>query len=321
MKQLITPLVAVLASSFMPPASGQGYPAKPVRLVIGFAAGGGADILARMIAPKLGDTLGQAIVIDNRPGASGNIGAEHVARSAPDGYTLLMGFPGLATNPSLFATLGYDPLKDLAPVSLIGEVPNLLVVHPSVPANSVKQLIALARGKAGQLNYASPGKGTSLHLAAELFRTLAKIEIVHIAYKGGAPAVADLMGGHVDLMFDVLPSSLPYVKAGRLKALGITSTQRSPLLPDVPTIAEDGLPGYQAITWNGILAPAGTPVAIVGRLNGAIAQTLRAPDIRERFAGIGTDPVSNTPEQFAAFLRAETVKWAAVIKSAGIKLD
>jgi tripartite-type tricarboxylate transporter receptor subunit TctC len=321
MKQLVKPLIAVLVSAFMPVAAGQGYPAKPLRLVIGFAPGGGADILARMISPKLGDTLGQPIVIDNRPGAGGNIGVEYVVKSAPDGYTLLMGTPALAIYPNLYATLAYDPLKDLLPVSLVGEVPNLLVVHPSVPADSVKQLIALARRRAGQLNYASPGKGTSLHLAAELFRTLAKIDIVHIAYKGGAPALADLMGGHVDLMFDVLPSSLPYVKAGKLKALGITSTQRSPLMPDLPTIAEGGVPGYQAITWNGILVPAGSPGAIIGRLNGAIAQTLRAPEIKERLASTGTDPVSNTPEQFATFLRAETVKWAAVIKSAGIKLD
>jgi tripartite-type tricarboxylate transporter receptor subunit TctC len=321
MKQPVKPLIAILSMAFVSVAAGQGYPAKPVRLVIGFAPGGGADLLARMIAPKLGETLGQTIVIDNRPGAGGNIGVEHVVKSAPDGYTLLMGSPVLAINPGLYATLAYDPLKDLLPVSLVGAVPNLLVVHPSVPADSVKQLVALARGRPGQLNYASSGKGTSLHLAAELFKTLAKIDIVHIPYKGGAPAVADLMGGHVDLMFDVLPSSMPYVKAGKLKALGISSAQRSPLMPDLPTIAEGGLPGYLAITWNGILVPAGTSSAIVGRLNGAIAQTLRAPDIKERLAGTGTDPVSNTPEQFAAFLRAETVKWAAVIKSAGIKLD
>ncbi len=314
--------LAPLAAAQGPAAgSGQAYPLKPVRIVVGFAAGGGADILARMLASKLSDSLGQSIVIDNRPGAAGNIGIEHVVKSPPDGYTLLMGAPGLVTSPSLYAKLPYDAARDLAPVSLVGTVPNLLVSHPSVPANSLKQLIVLARAKPGQLNYASPGKGTSLHLAAELFKAMAKVDIVHIAYKGGAPAVADLMGGHVDLMFDVLPASMPYVKARKLKALGITSEQRSSLLPDVPTMAEGGLTGYQAITWNGILAPAATPREIIGKLNAAIAQALQSPDMKQRLAGIGTEPVANTPEQFTAFLREETAKWANVIKSAGIKLE
>jgi tripartite-type tricarboxylate transporter receptor subunit TctC len=321
MKLVLQAVLLICASALAPLAAAQGYPAKPVRIVVGFAAGGGADILARTIGPRLGEALGQPIVIDNRPGASGSIGVELVVKSAPDGYTLLMGFPGLATYPSLYTKLPYDPEKDLAPVSLVGTVPNLLVLHPSVPVNSVKQLIALARAKPGQLNYASPGKGTSLHLAAELFKALARIDLVHIAYKGGAPAVADLMGGHVDLMFDVLPSSMPYVKAGRLKAIGITVNQRSPLLPEVPTVAESGLPGYQAITWNGLLAPAATPKEITGKLAGAIAQVLRTQEMKERFAGIGTEPLSNTPEQFGAFLREETAKWTTVIKSAGIKLD
>ena len=321
MKLVLKAVLLICASALAPLAAAQGYPAKPVRIVVGFAAGGGADILARTIGPRLGEALGQPIVIDNRPGAAGSIGVELVVKSAPDGYTLLMGFPGLATYPSLYTKLAYDPEKDLAPVSLVGTVPNLLVLHPSVPANSVKQLIALARAKPGQLNYASPGKGTSLHLAAELFKALAKIDLVHIAYKGGAPAVADLMGGHVDLMFDVLPSSMPYVKAGKLKAIGITVNQRSPLLPEVPTVAESGLPGYQAITWNGLLAPAATPKEITGKLAGAIAQVLRTPEMKERFAGIGTEPWSNTPEQFGAFLREETAKWTTVIKRAGIKLD
>ena len=321
MKLVLQAVLLICALALAPLAAAQGYPAKPVRIVVGFAAGGGADILARTIGPRLGEALGQPIVIDNRPGAAGSIGVELVVKSAPDGYTLLMGFPGLATYPSLYTKLPYDPEKDLAPVSLVGTVPNLLVLHTSVPVNSVKQLIALARAKPGQLNYASPGKGTSLHLAAELFKALAKIDLVHIAYKGGAPAVADLMGGHVDLMFDVLPSSMPHVKAGKLKAIGITVNQRSPLLPEVPTGAESGLPGYQAITWNGLLAPAATPREITGKLAGAIAQVLRTQEMKDRFAGIGTEPLSNTPEQFGAFLREETAKWTTVIKSAGIKLD
>ena len=322
-------MLAAAAQALAPLAAAQGlatgsapvYPVKPVRIVVGFAPGGGADILARMLGAGLADSLGQQVVIDNRPGAAGNIAIEHVVKSPPDGYTLLMGAPGLATAPSLYPKLPFDPLKDLAPVSLVGTVPNLLVVPPSVPASSVRQLVALARARPGELNYASSGKGTSLHLAAELFKALAKIDIVHVAYKGGAPAVADLMGGHVDLMFDVLPSSLPHVKARKLKALGITSAQRSPLLPDVPTMVEEGLPGYQAITWNGILAPAATPKEIVGRLAAAIAQSVQTPDMKQRLAAIGTEPAANTPEQFAAFLRDETAKWANVVRNAGIKLE
>lgn len=317
------PLVLLVGLAFTPVAlvSAQGYPAKPIRIVIGFAAGGGADILARAFAPRLGEALGQSIVIDNRPGAAGHIANEHVARSAPDGHTLLMGAPGLVTYRSLYAKPTYDPERDLTPVTLVGIVPNLLVLHPSVPAHTVKQLIALARDKPGRLNYASPGIGTSLHLAAELFKSLAKVEIVQVVYKGGAPAVADLIGGHVDLMFDVFPSSFPHVKSGRLKAIGITVDQRSPLLPEVPTVAESGLPGYRAITWNGLLAPAGTSREINDKLAATLAQVLRTVEIKERFLTMGTEAASNTPEQFRTFLHEETLKWSKVIKAAGIKLD
>lgn len=314
-------LLVNLASLLVLPVSAQSYPAKPLRIVIGFAAGGGADILARTIGPKLSETLGQSVVIDNRPGAAGHIANEHVARSAPDGYTLLMGAPGLVTYRSLYTKQTYDPERDLTPVSLVGVVPNLLVLHPSVPAHTVKQLIALARAKPGRFNYASPGIGTSLHLAAELFKALAKVEIIQIVYKGGAPAVADLMGGHVDLMFDVLPSSLPHVKSGRLKAIGITIGHRSALLPEVPTIAESGLPGYQASTWNGLLAPAATPREITEKLVAELARVLRTPEMKARFVAIGTETASSTPEQFRAFLREETDKWTKVIRDAGIKLE
>lgn len=314
-------LLVNLASAPVLPASAQSYPAKPLRIVIGFAAGGGADILARTLAPRLGEALGQSVVIDNRPGAAGHIANEHVARSAPDGYTLLMGSPGLVTYRSLYAKQTYDPERDLTPVSLVGVVPNLLVLHPSVPAHTVKQLIALARGRPGRFNYASPGIGTSLHLAAELFKAMAKVEIIQIVYKGGAPAVADLMGGHVDLMFDVLPSSLPHVKSGRLRAIGITIGHRSALLPEVPTVAESGLPGYQAITWNGLLAPAATPREITEKLAAELARVLRTPEMKERFVAIGTETASNTPEQFRTFLREETDKWTRVIRDAGIKLE
>jgi len=312
-------MAAALLLAFGAAAQAQGFPAKPVRLVVPFAPGGGADILARIVGQKLAEPLGQSVIIDNRAGAAGIVGGEIVVKSPPDGYTLLMGAPGLAINPSLYTRLPFDALRDLAPISLVGAVPNLVVVHPSVPARTLQELVALARSRPGRLNYASPGRGTSLHFAAELFRSMTGTELVHVAYKGGAPAVTDLVGGHVDLMFDVLPSSLPYVKSGRLRALAITATQRSPLLPDLPTVAESGLAGYQAITWNGLLAPAGTPRDVIARLQQAIHQAVRAPDMRERYAAIGTDQVTNTAEEFAAFMREESAKWARVAKAAGIK--
>jgi len=312
-------MAAALLLAFGAAAQAQGFPAKPVRLVVPFAPGGGADILARLVGQKLAEPLGQSVIIDNRAGAAGIVGGEIVVKSPADGYTLLMGAPGLAINPSLYTRLPFDALRDLAPISLVGAVPNLVVVHPSVPARTLQELVALARARPGRLNYASPGRGTSLHFAAELFRSMTGTELVHVAYKGGAPAVTDLVGGHVDLMFDVLPSSLPYVKGGRLRALAITATQRSPLLPDLPTVAESGLAGYQAITWNGLLAPAGTPRDVIARLQQAIHQAVRAPDMRERYAAIGTDQVTNTAEEFTAFMREETAKWARVAKAAGIK--
>ena len=302
-------------------ARAQAYPAKAIRFVVPFAAGGGSDILARTVAPKWGEVLGQSVVIDNRPGGGGGIAVEYVAHAAPDGYTLLMGFPGLATYASLYAKPNFDPIKDLAPVSLLGTVPDVVVVHPSVPAQTVAQFVALARARPGRLNYASPGKGSGLHLAAELFKAVAKIEVAHIAYKGGAPAVIDLVGGHVDMMIDVLPSSMPYIQAGKLRALGIADSKRSPLLPSVPTVAESGLPGYQAITWNGILAPGGTPRDIIVKLNAAVTNVLNTPEMKQRFAAIATDPAPGSPDQFSAFIREETSKWSDVIRNAGITLQ
>lgn len=315
------PVLFALALAATGAALAQAYPNKPVHWIVGFAAGGGADILARAVAPKLGAALGQQIIVDNRPGAAGNIAFEYVVKAPPDGYTLLMGSPGLAANPSLYPKLSFDPIRDFAAVAMLGTVPNLMVVHPSVPATSVKQFIALARSKPGKLNFASPGTGTSLHLAAELFKSLANIEMTHVAYKGSSLAVTDLIGGQVDVFFDVLPSSAPHVKAGRIRALAITDLKRSPLFPDLPTTDEAGVPGYRAVTWNAMLAPAGTPKEVTAKLNGAIAQLLQTPEMKERFAAIGTDPVSMTPEQFAAFLREETSKWSGVIRKAGIKLE
>lgn len=313
-------LAAAVCVTFSGGALAQGsYPAKPLRLIVPFTPGGGADILARLVVQRLADPLKQSVVVDNRPGAAGIVGTELVAKSPPDGYTMLMGAPGLAINPSLYVRLPYDTLRDLVPVSLVGAVPNLVVVHPSVPVKNIKELTALARSKPGRLNYASPGRGTSLHFAAELFRSRTGIDIVHVAYKGGAQAITDLVGGHVDLMFDVLPASLPYVKSGRLRALAITSAQRSTLVPDLPTVAESGIEGFLAITWNGILLPANTPRDIVMRLHQSLQHAVLGPGAKERYAAIGTDAVTNTPEEFADFIRTETAKWAKVAKAAGIK--
>jgi len=302
-------------------ALAQPYPNKPIHWIVGFAAGGGADILARTVAPKLGEALGQQIIVDNRPGAAGNIAMEYIVKSPPDGYTLLMGSPGLAANPALYPKLTFDPIRDFATVAMLGFVPNLMVVHPAVPATSVKQFIALAGSKPGKLNFASSGTGTSLHLAAELFMSMANIKMTHVPYKGSSLAENDLIGGQVDVFFDVLPSAAPYVKAGRIRALAITDLKRSALFPEVPTVDEAGVPGYRAITWNAVLAPAGTPKDVTAKLNGAVAQLLQSEDMKERFAAIGTVPLAMTPDQFAAFLREETTKWSGVIRKAGIKLD
>jgi tripartite-type tricarboxylate transporter receptor subunit TctC len=297
----------------------QTYPDKPLRVIHGFAAGGGADIFLRTVLPKFSENLGQQIVVDYRTGAGGNLAMEAAARAAPDGYTLLMGTPGLATNAFLYDKLGFDPLKDLAPVSLIGSVPNVLVATPSLPASSVRELIALARAQPGKLNYASSGTGSSLHLAAELFRTSAGLDMQHIPYKGGAQAQTDVMGGQAQFMFNVLPSALPQIKAGKLKALAVTGRTRSEALPDVPTMIEAGVPGYTATTWNGILVTGGTPAAIVARLNDALVRAMKTPEMREALARIGQDPLWSTPEEFAAFLREETEKWRKVILATGLK--
>jgi len=295
------------------------YPDHPIKVIHGFAAGGGADILLRTIIPAVSENLGQQIVVEYRPGAGGNLAMEAVAKAAPDGYTLLMGTPGLATNPSLYASLPFDPLKDFVPISLIGTVPNVLVVPPSLPVKSVADLVELAKQKPGALNYASPGVGTSLHLAGELFKLDTGTQIVHVAYKGGSQAQTDVMGGQVQMMFNVLPSALPQIQAGTLRALAVTGKTRSESLPGVPTMIEAGVPGYSALTWNGLLAPAGTPPEVVARLNDAIVKAMRSPSMKELLAKIGQDPAWSSPEEFAAFLREETAKWSQVIKASGIK--
>lgn len=299
--------------------SAQTYPDRPVRVINGFAAGGGSDILLRTLLPKWSELIGQSVVVDYRTGAGGNVAMEAVAKAPADGYTLLMGSPGLATNSSLYGNLTFDPLRDFAPVSLVGTVPNVLVVHAALNVATVRELIALAKSQPGKLNYASPGTGTSLHLAAELFKLSAGIDIVHVPYKGGGQAQTDVVGGQVQLMFNVLPSALPLIKSGRLKALAVTSRTRSEALPEVPTMIEAGVADYTAVTWNGIVAPAGTPPAVIKKLNEALVATVRAPETREQFAKIGQEQAWSTPEEFAAFIRDETVKWRRVIQAAGIK--
>jgi tripartite-type tricarboxylate transporter receptor subunit TctC len=295
------------------------WPDKPLRVIHGFAAGGGADILLRIVLPKLSENLGQQVLVDYRTGAGGNLAMEAVAKAAPDGYTLLMGTPGLATNSFLYDKLPFDPLKDLAPISLIGSVPNALIATPTLPANSVRELIALAKAQPGKLNYASSGTGTSLHLAAELFLVSAGLQMQHIPYKGGAQAQTDVMGGQAQIMFNVLPSALPQIKAGKLKALAVTGRTRSEALPEVPTMIEAGVPGYTATTWNGILVTGGTPREIVLRLNEALVRAMKTPEMKEALAKIGQDPLWSTPEEFAAFLREETEKWRKVIQATGLK--
>ena len=304
-------------------ASAQGYPGKPIRFVVPYPPGGSVDIAARGVGQKLTEAWGQAVVIDNRAGAGGNIGADFVAKSPADGYTLLMGAVAThAINPTLYGKLPYDPVKDFTPVALVVQVPNILVLNPAVPAKSVRELIELARARPGSLNFASGSTGSTGHLAGELFNTMAGVKMVHIPYKGAAPATADLLSGQVQLMFDNLANALPNVKAGRLRALAVTTLARSPAVPDLPTIAESGLPGFDLTTWFGVMVPAGTPPDIVVRLNAEIVRALNAKDMRERLRQMGAEPpVNNTPENFTAFIRAEAAKYAKVVKDSGAKVE
>ena len=310
------------ATSTLPAFAQDAWPAKPIRLVIPFPPGGATDILGRMVAQELNKALGVSVIAENRAGAGGNIGAEAVAKSAPDGYTLLMGTIGTQSiNQSLYPKMAFDPIKDLAPVTLVATVPNVLVVHPSVPANNVRELIALAKSKPGKLNYGSSGNGSSVHLSGELFKSMTGTFMTHIPYRGSAPAVADLLAGQLDLMFDNLPSVISHIKSGKLRALGVTSPKRSPSLPDLPTIAESGVPGYDATSWFCLVAPAGTPQPIVNRVQQIVAKALGTPEIREKLLTLGAEGVGNTPEAFGQFIRAEAAKWAKVVKVSGAKID
>jgi tripartite-type tricarboxylate transporter receptor subunit TctC len=310
--------VALIATA----AWAQPYPTRPIRVVVPFPAGGTTDVLARAAAQKLSETFGQPTVVDNRPGAGGNIGAELVAKSPPDGYTLLMGTVGThAINPSLYPRMPYDHVKDFAPIILVAGVPNVLVINPTLPVNSVQELIAYAKANPNKLNFASSGNGTSIHLSGELFKTMTGVQMAHVPYKGSAPALQDLMGGSVQLMFDNLPSSLALIKSGKLKALAVTSMTRAAALPDVPTLAESGLPGFEASSWFGLLAPAGTPQAVVLKLNGEVAKWLATPEAREKLLAQGAIAAGGTPEDFARHIAAETAKWQKVVKESGAKID
>ncbi len=303
-------------------AGAQGYPSKPVRLIVPFAPGGGSDYVARIVGQKFLEAFGQPLVIDNRGGAGGAIGTELAAKSAPDGYTLLLGSAGpLTIQPGLSARLPYDSVKDLAPITLVSTVPYVMVVHPSLPVKNVRELVALARAKPGQLNFGSPGNGTTTHLATELFKVVAKMDAVHVPYKGVAPAVPDLLAGQTQFMSGDLSTLMPQVKAGRLRALAVTAATRSPLAPELPTVAESGLPGYEAIGWFAILAPGATPRELVTRLNAAIVKGITDADAREKLAALGGDVVANTPAEFAARIRDDLEKWSKLIKAIGLKSE
>jgi tripartite-type tricarboxylate transporter receptor subunit TctC len=293
------------------------WPAKPIRLIVGFAAGGSTDVTARIIAQALSDRLGQPVVVENRGGAGGNIGADAVAKADPDGYTLLMATSStFAANPNLYKTLPFDVQKDFAPITVTAFIPNLLVVNPSVPANNVADLIAYLKANPDKLNFASAGNGTSQHLSGELFNSLAGVRMTHVAYRGGAPAVSDLLGGQVQVIFAPLVEVIQQVRAEKLKALGITTAKRSPLLPEVPTILES-LPGYEVALWNGLLAPAKTSPEIIDKVNRATIEALRSPEVKAKLAEQGSEPVGNTPAEFKAFIESELIKWRKLVEISG----
>src|SRR5256885_1338226 len=311
---------ALAALAIPASAHAQVYPARPVRMIVAYRPGGGTDIVGRMVAQKRGESRGRSVVVENRGGASGNIGTELAARAAPDGYTILMGnVAPNAINVNLFKNLPFDPVADFAPVSLVASTPNMLVVHPSTPARTVQELIALAKAKPGTLNFASAGVGSSSHLAGELFRVLAGAAIVHVPYKGAGPAMVDVLSGQVQLYFATMPAAMPHVKSGKLAPVAVTSARRSQALPDLATIAESGVPGYEASTWYGALAPAHTPPAVIARLHAEIVKVLADPALRARLADQGFEPVGNSPEEFGAYIRSEIAKWGKAIPDAGIR--
>ena len=315
-------LVLTAALGMTLAAHAQSFPSKPIRLICPFPPGGAVDIASRAIAAELSKNLGQPVTVDNKPGAGGNIGGAETARSAPDGYTLFMTTSGIsAINPFLYAKMPFDPLKDLAPVAALVSLNNVLVVHPSVKANSVSELVALAKAQPGAVTYASSGSGTSIHMSGEMLKHLAGINMTHIPYKGSAPALTDLMGGQVMIMLDNIPSALPHIKTGKLRALATTGAKRDPLLPDLPTIAEAGVTGYESGVWFGLAVPAGTPKEIIAKLNAEAVKSTKAPDYVKRMTELGYNIIGSNPDQMAEMLRNEVTRWGPIVKASGAKAD
>lgn len=310
-----------LLMAILPWARAQTYPAKPIRFVVPHTVAGSPDILARFLGARLGDVLGQQVIVDNQAGAAGIVGAERVARAAPDGHTLFVGSSAVVINPNLYKRVGYDVVRDFQPITALALAPLVLVVHPSLPARSVREFIALVKAKPGAINYASGGSGSAAHMAAELFKAMAGVDMVHVPYKGTAPALIDLAGGHVSVGFYTVSATSGHVKTGRLRALGLSALKRSPAVPDLPTVAEAGLPGYEASTWIGVLAPSGTPREIVERLHAEIVKILSVPDVQQAFAVQGFDMIANTPAEFAVQIKGDLSKWARVIKAAKLTVD
>ena len=322
MKRALAVLFSLLAFTLTGAANAQAYPTKPVRLLVPFAPGGTTDVLARLVAQKLADALGQQFVIENKPGAGGNIGTELAVKSPPDGYTLVMSFDGtMAINPNTYAKMPFDPQKDLVAVANVAQVPLLIVVHPGVAAKNIAEFVALAKASPGRINYSSAGHGSTGHLTGELFRSRAGIEIVHVNYKGGGQAVQDLLGGQIQMLVTALPTVEGHLKGGKLRPLAFTSSKRVPGAPDVPTLAESGFSGLEVLSWYGILAPAATPQEIVRKLNAEINRVLQMADVRERLTALGTEPTGGTPEQFTQLIRADTARWAKVVSDAGIRIE
>lgn len=320
---MMKPVLGALALTLLPLAAAhaQSYPTKPIRLVVGFTPGGGVDINARLLAPKLSEYFGQQVIVDNRPGAGTNIANDLVAKSPPDGYTLLINTAAVAINMSLYKKLPFDTLRDFTAVSLFSMSPNVLVVHPSLPVKNVKDLVALAKASPGKLNFSSAGAGTTQHLAGELFKLRTGTKIVHVPYRGSAPSLTALIGGEVEMSYANIPAILQHVKSGRLRPLASTGPKRSELMPEVPTMAEAGAKGVEVVVWYGVLAPAATPREIVGKLADGIARAARSPDVRQRLLDMGAEPVGNTPEQFGKQLKEEVVRWAEVVKVSGASAD
>jgi len=302
-------------------AFAQTYPARPLRLIVAYAPGGSVDVIARIAAQKLGDALGQQVVVDNRPGAGGNVSAEIVARAVPDGYTLYVCSASLVANASLYRKIAYDPIRDFAPVTLLASAQSVLVVHPAFPATTVKDIIAFAKKAPGTINYASPGSGSSGHLTMELFKAMAGVDLVHVPYKVMSQLQADVIAGQIPIAFSTIPGALPHIQAGRMIAVAVSGARRSPALPNVPTVAEAGVPGYEATTWYPVLVPAHTPKAIVSRLNVELVAIVKAADLRERLLAMGVEPIGSTPEELAEHMKLELRKWAKVVEVAGARVD